>query len=208
MQIRLGKQGTPQWWLDRKGIPSASEFGNILTAKTLKPSASQEPYICQLIADTYTENPPEDLGKTMTRPMQNGVDMEPEARRWLAMRLDKDITEVGFCVTDCGRFGCSPDGLLGDESGIELKCPTGKVHVGYLLAGGLPDDYKAQVHGALIVTGRPHWYFCSYHPTLPKLLVKVVPNTFTKALRDALDEFHVKYQAKLNEMKLIDGIEI
>lgn len=206
MRIVHCKQATPEWWLERRGIPSASNFDMILTPKTYKPSSSQDRYICQLIADRARLAPPDDLEKAVSRAMQNGIDTEPEARKWYSMTTGLDVEQVGLCVTDDERFCCSPDGLVGDEGGLELKCPDGATHVSYLLGGGLPDDYKWQVHGSLIVTGRKWWDFVSYFAgDLPQFRIRVEPNEDTERLRKALDDFHVRYQTLINEIKLLDG---
>jgi len=83
------------------------------------------------------------------------------------------VTEVGFCMHDILRCGVSPDGLIGDDGGIEIKCPKPSTHVKYLRNGKLPSEYKAQVMGCLWITGREWWDFMSYHPQMPNLLIRV-----------------------------------
>lgn len=187
-------QYSEEWWKTRKGVPTASNFGKVFTAKTMKPSASQDDYIAELIADRVDTTPPEFIAQDITPDMMHGLETEGEARAFYAMDRDVDVDEVGFCLTDDGRFGCSPDGLVGDDGGLELKCPQLKTQVKYLLAGGLPDEYRGQVHGSLIVTGRAWWDFLSYAPGLPPLLLRVEPDAYTKALAAALEPFWAKYQ--------------
>lgn len=173
----------------KKGIPSASNFDRIMTPKTGKPSTQQRGLICELLADLRRTTPPDGAGNYTSRAMQDGIDREPEARRFYEFRADADVRQVGFCTTDDGRFGCSPDGLVGDLGGLELKCPEEKTHIAYLLDGGLPDDYKPQVHGALIVSSRPWWDFMSYAANWPPLIVRVKPDAYTLQLRVALELF-------------------
>ena len=189
MRIIECEQGSVDWWLARKGIPTASQFDRILTPKTGKYSASAEEYICELIADGMMGGPPQGIEGYTSKAMQDGIDTEPEARRWYAFERDAHVQQVGFCLTDDGRFGCSPDGLVGDDGGLELKCPMLKTHIKYLSAGTLPAEYKCQVHGSLIVTERAWWDFVSYAPNLPPLLVRVEPDTFTEQLRAAMETF-------------------
>jgi hypothetical protein len=192
------KQGTIEWWEARRGIPTASNFHKLLTAKTLKPSAQADDYICELIADICRLAPPDEAELYTSRAMYNGMLVEPQARRWYELMRDCDVTEVGFCVSECGRFGCSPDGLCGEQGGLELKCPTLKTHIGYLLAGGgLPDDYRAQVHGSLIISGREWWDFVSYAPGLQPILVRVEPDDYTIKLRAAMEAFYPRFQDSL-----------
>jgi dihydrofolate reductase len=89
------------------------------------------------------------------------------------LETDHEVTEVGFCMHDTLRCGVSPDGLIGDDGGIEIKCPKPSTHVKYLRKGTLPSEYKAQVMGCLWITGRQWWDFMSYHPQMPNLLIRV-----------------------------------
>jgi len=73
-----------------------------------------------------------------SRAMQDGIDMEPEARACYSFLAGGEVKQVGFCLSDDGRFGCSPDGLVGDDGGLELKCPLPKTHIKYLVEGELP----------------------------------------------------------------------
>jgi hypothetical protein len=193
MQIVECEQGTPEWFLARRGIPTASMFGAIITPKTGKVSAQIDGYICQLLAEKYSGGVPHDVETYTSRAMQMGIDTEPEARAAYGLTSGHDVVQVGFCLADDGRSGCSPDGLIGDDGGLELKCPLPKTQVQYLIDGTLPDTYKAQVHGSLIVTGRKWWDFYSYCPGLPELRLTVEPDDFTDLLRNALARFAARY---------------
>ncbi len=190
-QIFHVQQMSWDWWQLRRGIPTASNFGRILTPATAKPSAQQEGYIAELIAErsefVAPFVPPED--RYSNAEMDEGIRREPESRSWYAMQADAEVVQVGFVKSACGRFGCSPDGLVGDDGGLELKNPSAKVHVEYLLKGGLPNEYKCQVHGSMIVTGRKWWDFLSYMPGFAPLLVRVTEDEFTDKLRKELAAF-------------------
>jgi YqaJ-like viral recombinase domain len=203
-RVRLGPtnaymmpQYSAEYWQLRRGVPTASEANKILTAKTGKLSSSADEYINQLIADRVFFSPDFTTNRPMSREMAEGLDMEPYARNWYAMENPKSkVTEVGFCLTDDDRFGCSPDGLVDDDGAIELKAPALKTHVGYLrYHNELLNDYKGQVHMQLIVTGRSWVDLISYVPSLPPLVIRVVPDEYTDKLRDALDQFWDNYQA-------------
>lgn len=207
MKIISCVQGSPEWFAARKGIPTASNFDKILTPKTQKPSSSIDEYIYELIAESRCLTPPPSEYRSAA--MQHGVQYEREARHWYELERGVDVRQVGFCVEHfgpepTGRFGCSPDGLVGEDGGLELKCPTGKVHVKYLLAGVLPDEHKCQVHGCLAVTGRQWWDYLSYCPGLPPLLVRVTPNSFTAALMGALKQFGDRYAEALARLAEIE----
>ena len=191
------------WWESRRGVPSTSDFGNIITPKNETFASASYAFACKLIAETFDGNygPQSEF---QTAAMRNGHIMEPESRNYYEFHRDCEVERVGFILTDDGRFGCSPDALVSDDGVLELKNPTAAVHVGYLLEGGLPAAYKPQVHGQLIVTGRKWVDFLSYYPGLPKLLVRVEPDGFTDKLRACMEQFWTLYQdllAKVTEQR-------
>lgn len=192
MTIHDMEQYSPDWWAIRRGVPTASEFSSILTPKTGKLSAAADTYICRLIGDLYDPEYPR-IDKGVNDAMREGTRREPESRRWYELDRALSVQQVGFCLTDDGRFGCSPDGLVGQDGVIELKNPGHAQQVRYLIDNTLPDDYRVQVHGQLLVTGRKWLDFMSYAPPLPPLLVRVVPDEFTVKLAAALEAFWVRF---------------
>lgn len=202
MKIVECQQMSPEWFESRRGIPTASRFDQIITPVTGKPSTSAAKYICELIAEMYWPGPlHEREGPRLSRPMLAGIEREPEARRWYEVDCDVDCRQVGFCITDCGRWGCSPDALVGEDGALELKCPQLETHTGYLLAGTLPSEYAPQVHGHLLVTGRSWCDFVSYCPPLPSLRVRVEPNGYTDSLKKCLEEFTQRYAEALAHIR-------
>jgi len=202
-------QGNPEWYALRRGVPTASAFSRILTPKTRKLSEQADSYIDELIGERLALYLPENVHAYTSNPMRFGQETEEEARRFLALERNLDVTNGGFCMSDCGRWGASPDGLIGEDGALELKCPMAKTHVGYLRGGVLPADYRCQVHGQLIVTGRKWVDFMSYcqiDATVPMgmprhFLIRVYPDDFTDALRVALELFWEKFQAALARVK-------
>ena len=190
-------QGSPEYHAAHRGVPSASQFHRIITPKTGKLSAQADGYINELIAEKYSLLPPLQYGIPKSPALAHGVECEAEARLWYELETNCDVRQVGFCLSDDGRFGCSPDGLIGEEGGLELKCPQGHIQAGYVRAGTLPDEYKAQVHGSLIVTGRKWWDFLSYSPGLPPLCIRVERTPYANSLTVALEDFWTRYQDAL-----------
>lgn len=184
------------WWARRRGVPTTSEFGSIITPKKETFAESSRTYAIQLIAEHFDGNygPQNEF---QTAAMKNGHVMEPEARNYYEFHRDCEMQRVGFVLTDDGRFGCSPDSLVGADGVLEVKNPTAEVQVRYVLDAKLPNIYKPQCHGQLIVTGRDWVDFLSYHPGLPKLLVRVVPDEFTEKLRGCMEKFWSLYQELL-----------
>ena len=84
-------------------------------------------------------------------------------------------------------------GLIGDDGVLEIKCPAPKTHLGYMLNGGLDADYRMQVHGSLLVTGRKFAHIMSYCPGLPEVIVKVQRDTAVlTAMTQHLEAFIAK----------------
>ena len=86
-----------------------------------------------------------------------GTETEQEARDYYAFSKGVEVKEIGFCTDDLGRFGCSPDGLVGDDGLVEIKCKPAN-HIKTLMFwqknGKPPTDYLAQTHMQMLVTGR------------------------------------------------------
>lgn len=203
MKIVTADQYSPKWWAARRGVPSASNAKKVFTSMG-KASDSQSQYIADLIAEHY-DPCYGNVDDYQSAAMKNGSMMEPEARRFYEFDKDVTVEQVGFCVTDDGRFGASPDGLVGDDGGLECKAPQHNTQIKYLLAGQkVPADYIPQVHWTLIVTGRKWWDFLSYTDGLPKLLVRVTPDDYTQAMRAEMEKFWTKYQAALNRIREMD----
>lgn len=193
MIVHTMQQYTPEWDAVRRGKATASGASKIVTPAKGELSKQYVDYAYELVADLY------DLGYGMREDyvnaaMKNGIIKEPESRRWYEFQANCDVLEVGFCETDDHRFGCSPDGLVGEEGGLELKSPTLKVHARYLDEGVLPLEYKPQVHWSLVVTGRAWWDFMSYAPPLPPLRVRVEPDEYTKQVADCMEKFWVEFE--------------
>jgi hypothetical protein len=168
MRILECIQGSDAWHAARLGIPTASAFGKILTPGG-KPSSSAAGYMHALIAARLLNMPVDDEA---TEFMGRGLQLEAEAVRYYELQRDAEARRVGFVLDDSGRFGCSPDRLIGDDGGLEVKCPSAAVHVGYLL-DDLPVKFQPQVQGCLWITGRHFWDVLSYNPELPPALVRV-----------------------------------
>jgi hypothetical protein len=193
------EQGSDAWKAIRKGKPTASRFSDIITAKTGELSKSAKEYIRELIGECFCPDWEPWQGNQFT---DRGTELEPEARFQFAMQTGMDVKEVGFVLADDGLFGCSPDGLImGADSyyvaGLEIKCPNPKTHIGYVLDGGLPDQYKQQVHGGMAVTGLNQWHFYSYFPGMKALHVVVERDEYTEKLSKALVAFGVEYRGAM-----------
>ena len=170
MIILNHEQGTDEWHAARLGIPSASMFAKLITG-TGKPSASADAYINTLGAERVT-------GKStpyfVSEAMNIGTKREPQARLDYEFITGNQVTQVGFILDDSKEFGCSPDGLVGKDGGLEIKCPQQDTQFGYHRnkQSGVKKYYQ-QIQGCMMVTGAKWWDFFSYHPNMPHVLVRV-----------------------------------
>ena len=192
------EQQSPEWAAARLGIPTASEFDKIITTKG-EPSKQAQKYLYQLAGERVSGFKEETYTNAS---MARGVLLEAEAREFYELTQDVQIQQVGFCFQDEAlKFGCSPDGLVGEDGLIEIKCPIISTHVGYLLDGGLPMDYFQQVQGQLFVTGRKWTDFVSYYPGLKPLKIRVLRDEpFLLKLKAALDSFCVELETVIKKI--------
>jgi hypothetical protein len=135
--------------------------------------------------------------------MERGTRLESLARLKYEQMTGLEVKQAGFI--DCGFYGCSPDGLIynGDKliKGLEIKCPTGHVHMRALLADEMPREHDMQVHFSMICAGVKEWDFMSYCPTdfdesageyrneFPPFLTTIHWNDFTDKLEKGLKAF-------------------
>lgn len=185
MRVVECEQGSLEWLQARLGVPSASSYSKLITSAG-KASAQSDVYINQLVAERITGEP---SFFQVTDPMQRGMDLEPDARISYEMESGRLVEQVGFLKHDTLEAGASPDGLIGDTGGLEIKCPSPHTHVEYLRSGRLPTKYFQQVQGCLWISGRDWWDFMSYHPKMEPLIVRVFRDeVFIKALECAVIE--------------------
>ena len=118
MKIHNVEQGSEAWFQLRLGVPSASKFKDLLTP-TGKPSARSEAYMHELLAEKMSGKRFETFE---TFHMRRGIELEPEAADVFSFQTDLICREVGFVTNDEETVGCSPDRLIQDLSGLEIKC--------------------------------------------------------------------------------------
>jgi len=164
-------QGSPEWFTEKLGKPSASNCSKIITNDG-KPSKQRDGYLYELAAERITGQRVESYKNAY---MEEGNNREQEAVDFFCLTHDVEITRVGVIYKDeAKRYLCSPDGIItGKEEGFECKNPLPKTQVKYLLDGGLPSDYFGQVQFSLLVSGFKVWNFLSYIPAMKPLIIRV-----------------------------------
>ena len=162
------EQGSIEWFTARMGKLTGSKFTKIMPTKRQKPDAWNETQL-GILRECVAELLTGEREETFTsKAMQWGNDTEPAARRALALAIDMPIRESGFWQHS-DYIGSSPDGVIGfNEFVCELKCPTSKQHVRYLLdTDELFKDYEWQIKGHMFCTGIHECYYASYDPRFP-----------------------------------------
>lgn len=169
MEIIDCVQGEDEWFAARLGIPTASMFSVLLSGrKDAKDKKTRQTYMMKLAGEIITGDPAESYTNVH---MERGKEMEDEARNAYAFMADVDPVRVGFLKAF--GAGASPDSLIGDDRGLEIKTALPHIQVDRLLTGTLPSEHKAQVQGNLWISGRKSWDFVSYCPRLPLFKITV-----------------------------------
>lgn len=190
-------QGTPQWFAARLGKATASCFVNVLAAPK---SVARRNYIAKLALEIVTG---EKDGGYQTAAMTSGIEREGPARKMYQNLTGELVDETGFWLHDTLDAGASPDGLVGEDGLIEIKCPSPGVYLSYLHLPAEPPEYTAQIQGQLWITGRKWCDFVSYHPDFPEeaqLIVRRIPrdDAYIATLSAAVAAFMEEVRAEVS----------
>lgn len=204
MKIIECQQNSLEWLVARAGIPTASEWDALLTPKfEIRKGEMPKTYLARKLAEKWIGGP---LPGFSTLDMEFGKILEEEARPWYEFTTGDKVQAVGLVTTDDGRFGCSPDGLIGEDGGLELKCPEAHTHCKYLLNGELPADYTVQVHGSMFAASRPWWKFVSYRRRFPALMLTIERDGAIQAtIREALEMFSAQLDGAYDRLCELNG---
>ena len=199
MKIIDVKQGSDSWLKARLGKVTASEIDALVTAKgAVKEGQGPKTYLYTKIAEKVLGMPVTDAGSFA---IEQGSLIELEAVPWYSFSRNVEVQRVGFCVSDCERYGFSPDGLLGEEGGLEVKGPQPAKMMEYLLEGVVPELYTLQLQMSLFISKRKFWDFLAYSTRLPPLVVRAEPiEKLQSAIGEALAKFSVSFDAKLAQV--------
>lgn len=169
MRIIDCEQGTPAWSALRVARPTTSRFHKIIQPTKLKYSGQAPAFVAQLLAERELTYSLEDWkGNDYSH---RGTTLETKALSYYELVRNLDVLRVGFIESDDGRVGCSPDGLVGADGGLEIKCYAPAHHMRCLL-GEAPVGIT-QLQGSLWMTGRKWWDVLAYSPIFPPVLLRV-----------------------------------
>lgn len=159
-------QGSPEWHAARLGKVTASRVADVIARTKSGWGASRKNYAAELIAERLTGQP---AAGYMNGAMQWGIDTEPQARAAYEFFADATVVEVGLIPhPTIAMSAASPDGLVGDEGLVEIKCPTTATHIETLLSKSIADKYVVQMQWQLACTGRAWCDFASFDPRMPE----------------------------------------
>jgi putative phage-type endonuclease len=159
------EQRSDEWFSARLGCVTASRTADVMAKTKSGYSASRANYMAQLITERLTGQANEGFSSAA---MQWGTDTEPQARMAYELMTGETVEETGFILHPTIKFfGASPDGLVGSDGLIEIKCPNTATHIDTLLAEKVPSKYITQMHVQMICTGREWCDFVSFDPRLP-----------------------------------------
>jgi putative phage-type endonuclease len=159
------EQRTPEWFAIRCGKVTASRIADVMARTKSGYGASRANYKAQLVCERLTGCVEPSYTNAA---MQWGIDKEAEARDAYRMHHLCDVSEVAFIDhPTIAMSGASPDGLIGDDGMVEIKCPSSSTHIDTLLGGGFADKYVKQGLWQLACTGREWVDLVSYDPRLP-----------------------------------------
>lgn len=189
------EQRTDEWYSARLGKVTASRLSDVMAKTKSGYGAARKNYMMELICQKLSGEAQEGFTSAA---MQRGIDMEPIAKA--AYEADKELF-----VEDCGfiqhpaksGFGASPDGLVGDDGLIEIKCPNTATHLEFLKTGKPDRKYILQMHGQMLCTGRKWCDFVSYDDRLAGLEYKCVRADYDENLAN---EIILEVKKFLNEM--------
>ena len=161
-------QNTAEWFSLRLGQVTGSRVADSVARTKTGYSASRANYLAQLVSERLTGH----SGESFTSaPMQWGVDHEAEARRSYSFRTDRTVSLAGFVQHPTIKMaGASPDGFVGEDGLVEIKCPNTSTHIETFLTGKIPAKYETQMLWQLACTGRSWCDFVSYDPRLPEAM--------------------------------------
>lgn len=194
------RQLTPEWVAMHTGRPTCSEFSRIMdTSFNLRTGEGLKTYIYEKCAEQFRGKPLPDFTSFST---DQGLLLEDEARNYYRLETGHEVKSCGFVESGDRLTGCSPDGLIGEEGGMEMKNPQVVAHTKYLIENKLPNDYVQQVHGSLFVTGRKWWDFYSYRRGFPSVLIKVHRDEkIMEKIQTAIDGYYKLFNEAYSKLK-------
>lgn len=201
-------QGSPEWHQLRVGKATASKIADIMAKGQGKMRAA---YARQLVAERLTGL---QTAGFKSSSMGRGNEIEPAAREAYEYHTGRFVEQVAFVDhPTIAMSGASPDGLVGLEGGVEIKCPDSTTHIDTLQGAPIDGGYLKQMHWNMACTGRQWWDYVSFDPRMPpamRLFIQRVPrdglmivglerevSAFLAEIDETVADLSARYGAKL-----------
>jgi putative phage-type endonuclease len=197
------EQRSEEWFQARLGKVTASKLSDVMATTKSGESAYRRTYRHQLVTERLTGKQTEIY---INQAMQHGMDTEDEARDFYVFKY-ADVEEVGFIDhPTIDMAGASPDGLVGDDGLIEIKCRQPQNHTETLISHQIPSRYKLQMFWQMACTGRKWCDYVSYCPSFPESLKMVVirlqwDDEQIKLLEESVMKFLTEVEDTVNFIK-------
>ena len=198
------EQRSEEWFQARLGKVTASRVADVLAKIKSGESASRRNYKIQLVSERLTGEKQESY---INQAMQDGIDREVFARDRYVQQFG-EVEEVGFVNHPTLEAGASPDGMVGDDGLLEIKCPMGTTHTETLMTQEVPSKYIPQIQFQLRCTGRKWCDFVSYNPMFPEHLQVFVKRVeadevYQMELDKEIEAFLLEVQTIIDRLKEI-----
>lgn len=196
------EQGTGEWFAARCGKVTASRIADVMAVTKTGPAATRKNYMAQLITERLTG----EVAPTFSNAaMQWGTDTEPMAREAYEQAQLVGVEQVGFVDhPTIVMSGASPDGLVGSDGLVEIKCPNTATHLEMLESGKIADKYMKQMMWQMACTAREWCDFVSYDPRLPEnmqlFIKRVERDDSLPKIEGAVNEFLVELEKRVADL--------
>lgn len=204
------EQRSPAWHALRAGRLTGSRIKDVMAkskrdGKYLK---ARQDYMLELATERLTGLVSEEFWAKAT---EWGKLHEDYAKAAVEAKTGHFVTEGGFHIhPELPFVGASPDGLVGDDAGLELKCPFNSLNHVETLLGGMPEEHIPQVQCGLWVTGRTYWWYGSYDPRFPENLRLYITrverdDTFIATMAEECQRFEDEVNAMVEKLRAVQN---
>lgn len=162
----MNDQRSPEWFAARAGKVTASRVADVMAKTKSGYAASRKNYMAELLCQRLTGTVEESYSNAA---MQRGTELEPVARSAYEVDIGAMVQECGLIIhPTIASFGASPDGLVGLDGLVEIKCPNTATHIDFLRSGKPDGRYLWQMAAQMACTNRDWCDFVSYDDRMPE----------------------------------------
>jgi predicted phage-related endonuclease len=190
------EQNSPQWFEARLGKVTASNFADVMAGGEGK---TRTRYLRDLAGEIITGKPKESYSN---KSMERGNAMEDQAREQYERTKFADLTRVGFVYNPAINAGCSPDALIGDDGILEIKTMIPALLIGVLERGTMPQEHRAQCHGAMWVLRRKFCVLRIFYPGMPSFEATIEHDPiYEQEISNAVEIFNYDLKKLVEKLK-------